>query len=81
VVETAHPKPSSGPRTEPPGGAPRSPGPSSSPRLPTDPRAARILARTLFRDMQSHGVPSEQILEVASELIGLVTSDLATPER
>lgn len=41
-----------------------------------DPRVARILAKSLFRDMKASGIPQERILEVASELIGLVTSDL-----
>ena len=42
-----------------------------------DPRVARILARSLFRDMKSSGIPQSRILEVASELIGLVTADLS----
>lgn len=42
-----------------------------------DPRVARILARSLFRDMKANGIPQSRILEVASELIGLVTSDLS----
>lgn len=41
-----------------------------------DPRVARILAKSLFRDMKASGIPQSRILEVASELIGLVTSDL-----
>lgn len=46
-----------------------------------DPRVARILAKSLFRDMKANGIPQNRILEVASELIGLVTSDLSTPAR
>lgn len=42
-----------------------------------DPRVARILAKSLFRDMKASGIPQSRILEVASELIGLVTSDLS----
>ncbi len=45
-----------------------------------DPRVARILARSIFRDMKSSGIPQEKILEVASELIGLVTADLSTAD-
>jgi hypothetical protein len=41
-----------------------------------DPRAARILARSLYKEMVENGVASEQILAVASELIGLVTEQL-----
>jgi len=44
---------------------------------PGDARTARILARTLYKDMKSYGIPQERILQVASELIGLVTADLS----
>ncbi|HJL42205.1 MAG TPA: hypothetical protein RMG48_12970 [Myxococcales bacterium LLY-WYZ-16_1] len=43
-----------------------------------DPRTARILARSIYKDMKNYGVPRDRILEVASELIGLVTADLDT---
>jgi hypothetical protein len=41
-----------------------------------DPRATRILARSLFKELSENGVSNDQILAVASELIGLVTEDL-----
>jgi hypothetical protein len=41
-----------------------------------DPRAARILARTLYRDMTETGLTSEQIIAVTTELIGMVTNEL-----
>ena len=41
-----------------------------------DPRAARILARSLFKELGENGVSNDQILAVASELIGLVTEQL-----
>src|SRR5262245_28438834 len=46
-----------------------------------DPRAARILARTLYRDMTENGLTQEQILAVTTELIGLVTNELASVEE
>lgn len=49
----------------------------ASPEMAEDPRVARILAKSLFRDMKASGIPQSRILEVASELIGLVTSDLS----
>lgn len=49
---------------------------AASPEMAEDPRVARILAKSLFRDMKASGIPQSRILEVASELIGLVTSDL-----
>jgi hypothetical protein len=41
-----------------------------------DSRAARILARSLFRDMRQTGYSSPQILALATELIDLVTKDM-----
>ncbi len=43
---------------------------------PTDTRAARILARSLFRDMRANGYFNQQILALATELIDLVTQDM-----
>ena len=42
----------------------------------TDQRTARILARSVFRDLKSYGIPNDRIIDVASELIGLVTNQL-----
>lgn len=42
-----------------------------------DARTVRILARSIYKDMKTYGIPQEKILEVASELIGLVTDDLS----
>ncbi|MBK6690252.1 MAG: hypothetical protein IPG45_37650 [Deltaproteobacteria bacterium] len=42
----------------------------------SDGKTARILARSIFKDMKSYGIANEKILEVASELIGLVTEQL-----
>ena len=53
------------------------PASASLEQMGEDPRVARILARSFFRDMKASGVPQTRILEVASELIGLVTSDLS----
>ncbi|MEQ9497281.1 MAG: hypothetical protein RIT81_10490 [Deltaproteobacteria bacterium] len=39
-------------------------------------KPARILARTIFKDMKGYGVSNQKIIEVASELIGLVTDQL-----
>jgi hypothetical protein len=46
----------------------------------TDARSSKILARTIFRDMKNYGIPNQRILEVASELIRLVTDELATDD-
>jgi len=42
----------------------------------TDPRAAQILARSLYRDMVQNGLSAEQILAVAGELIDRVTQEI-----
>lgn len=41
-----------------------------------DPRAAKIFARTMYKDMVGHGLNAEQILAVAAELIAQVTQEL-----
>lgn len=41
-----------------------------------DARTARILAKSIYKDMKRYGIPQERILEVASELIGLVSQEL-----
>ena len=46
----------------------------------SDPRAARILAQSLFREMSENGVSCEHVLAVASELIQLVTEELDSEE-
>ncbi|MBX2811668.1 MAG: hypothetical protein KTR25_07655 [Myxococcales bacterium] len=54
---------------------------NEQPAIAEDPRVARIVARSIFRDMKANGIPQSRILEVASELIGLVTSDLSATNR
>jgi hypothetical protein len=63
-----------------PGGRTAAPRSSSSvaraAAVAADAKTARILARSIFRDMQSYGISNDKILEVASELIALVTHQL-----
>jgi hypothetical protein len=49
---------------------------TEAPPAGRDARAARILARSLFRDMRQSGYSSPQILALATELIDLVTKDM-----
>ena len=44
--------------------------------VPADGRTARILARSMYRDLKSYGIANDKILEVVSEMIGLVTDEL-----
>lgn len=39
-------------------------------------RAARILAKTLYRELHEGGLSHAQILAVATELLGAVTTEL-----
>ncbi|MBK8012389.1 MAG: hypothetical protein IPK13_13650 [Deltaproteobacteria bacterium] len=48
---------------------------------PVDARTARILARSIFKDMQAYGVSDDRILEIAGELIGLVTAKIEDQRR
>lgn len=41
-------------------------------------RAVRILARSIYKDLVAQGYDDKQIVGLASELIGEVTSNLAT---
>jgi hypothetical protein len=41
-----------------------------------DTRAARILARTFYKDLRENGYTPNQILALSTELIDLVTRDL-----
>ncbi len=54
---------------------------NTTPSAPCDERSTRILAESMFRDMKAYGMPNDRILEIASRLIGLVTSDIkASPD-
>ena len=51
-----------------------------TPDAPCDERSTRIVAESMFRDLKAYGMPNDRIIEIASRLIGLVTSDLkSTP--
>lgn len=43
---------------------------------PCDERSTRIVAESMFRDLKAYGMPNDRIIEIASRLIGLVTSDI-----
>ncbi len=44
-------------------------------------KAMRIIARSLFRELKENGYDTRQIVNLSTELIGLVNSDLrAKPE-
>lgn len=41
-------------------------------------KALRILAKSIFRELKSQGYENKQIIGLATELISLVTTDLAS---
>ena len=45
-------------------------------QMPSDKKGTKILARTFFTQLRSGGYTPNQILDIATELIDLVTSDL-----
>ena len=49
--------------------------------MSTDRKGTRILARTFFNQLRSGGYTPNQIIEIASELIELVTVDLRESEK
>lgn len=45
-----------------------------------DERTVRILARSLFRDLQGGGLSQKEIVAVVNELLGLIIDDVKAPE-
>ncbi len=41
-----------------------------------DPRALRILAKSIYREMRSAGLTEEDLMSVASEMLSLVAGDM-----
>jgi len=49
-----------------------------------DPRTLRILAKTIYRDLRENGLGERDVMALASELLGLVTTEVrgkAEPSR
>jgi hypothetical protein len=49
--------------------------------MSTDQRATKILARTFFNQLRASGYTSNQIINVAAELIDLVTCELRDADK
>jgi len=41
-----------------------------------DPRALRILAKSIYRDLRENGLGERDVMALAGELLGLVTTDV-----
>ena len=48
-----------------------------TPDLRSDPRAARILAKSIYRELTSQGYDDKQIVALATELISEVTNKIS----
>ena len=48
-----------------------------TPDLRNDPRAARILAKSIYRELTAQGYDDKQIVALATELISEVTASIA----
>jgi hypothetical protein len=48
--------------------------------LKPDPKALKILAKSIFRELRSQGYEPTQVVSFATEIISLVTSDIAGDE-
>jgi hypothetical protein len=52
-----------------------------TPDLRSDPRAARILAKSIYRELTAQGYDDKQIVALATELIAEVTNSIGHDAR
>jgi hypothetical protein len=50
---------------------------ATAPTPKPDPKALKILAKSIFKELKSQGYDQKQVVSLATELISLVTSELA----
>lgn len=46
-----------------------------------DPRALRILAKSIYRELRSGGLAEEDVMAIAGDLLGLVAGDVKDRRR
>jgi len=44
----------------------------------TDPRTLPILAKTIYRELRANGYEENDVMRLASELLGIITSEIRT---
>jgi hypothetical protein len=54
--------------------------PSAAP-VPNKERALKILSKSLYRELRQNGYEPKQIVALATEILGLVTSDMKDADR
>jgi hypothetical protein len=52
------------------------PGPGGLGQASHDPRALRILAKTIYRELRQSGLQEEDVMSVAGELLSLVAGEV-----
>jgi hypothetical protein len=50
--------------------------PFEAPTNPHDPRAVRILAKSIYRELRGSGFSEQDVMALATELLSLVTTDV-----
>lgn len=50
--------------------------PFEVPATPSDPRAVRILAKTIYRELRASGFSEEEVMQLATELLDRVARDV-----
>jgi hypothetical protein len=53
----------------------------TEPAVPNRERALKILSKSLYRELRQNGYEPKQIVALATEIIGLVTSDIKEDAR
>ena len=51
------------------------------PAVPNRERALKILSKSLYRELRQNGYEPKQIVALATEIIGLVTTDMKEDSR
>lgn len=55
--------------------------PGSAAPAPNKERALKILSKSLYRELRQNGYEPKQIVALATEILGLVTSDIKDDSR
>jgi hypothetical protein len=65
------------------GGNPRHPlsAPADLAQASRDPRALRILAKSIYRDLRASGLREEDVMSIAGELLSLVAGEVKDRRR
>ena len=58
-----------------------SPIPADLKQVSSDPRALRILAKTIYRELRQGGLAEEDVMSLAGELLSLVTCEVKDRRR